>query len=174
MDSTINFFAGSELCVNVIPAFAVMSSSCGIGRPLHLVAFAPGGGGGGCGCPPCALASRAAKSKTIKTFAGLVQPFLFKGFSRKEYHGRGTGCGTLRSRGLPSALLPSSTVRRHPNGAVSAANHLCRMYQVAPAKNNIPNAISPKPIRDNCGGHTGLPDAGTSSWAETKLKSAFL
>src|SRR5882762_8546904 len=80
MDSTIYFFAGSAVCVKVIPVFAVMSSSCGIGRPLHLAAFAPAGGGGGSGCPPCAPARRAARSKTVKTFADFLQRFLFKGF----------------------------------------------------------------------------------------------
>jgi len=78
------FLAGSAVCLKVIPAFEVMSSSCGISRPVHFVAFAPGGGGGGCGCPPCALASRAARSKTIKNFASLLQRFLFKGFPRER------------------------------------------------------------------------------------------
>ncbi len=41
------FFEGSEVCLKVMPVFAVMSSSCGIGRPLHLVVLAPGGGGVG-------------------------------------------------------------------------------------------------------------------------------
>src|SRR5580693_779813 len=34
-----------------MPALAVTSSSCGIVRPVHSVAFAPAGGGGGTGCP---------------------------------------------------------------------------------------------------------------------------
>src|ERR1700758_2047247 len=54
MDSTMYFFEGSEVWVKWIPVFAVMSSSCGMGRPLHLVDFAPGGGGGGALCPICA------------------------------------------------------------------------------------------------------------------------
>src|SRR6516162_3074255 len=48
------FLAGSDECLKVIPALAVMSSSCGIGRPVHSVAFAPGCGGGGMLCPSCA------------------------------------------------------------------------------------------------------------------------
>src|SRR3974390_1561112 len=48
------FFAGSDECLKAIPALAVMSSSCGIGRPAHWAAFAPGWGGGGTLCPSCA------------------------------------------------------------------------------------------------------------------------
>ena len=42
-------FEGSDAWVKVICVEAVMSSSCGMGRPLHFVALAPGGGGGGVG-----------------------------------------------------------------------------------------------------------------------------
>src|SRR5271154_6378031 len=48
------FFEGSAVCRKVMPLFAVTSSSCGTGRPAHLVVFAPGGGGGGTVCPPWA------------------------------------------------------------------------------------------------------------------------
>src|SRR5450631_2105394 len=47
------FLAGSEACLKLIPALAVTSSSCGMGRPLHLMDLAPGGGGGGVGWPSC-------------------------------------------------------------------------------------------------------------------------
>lgn len=47
------FFSGSEVCLKVMPAWALMSANCGIGRPVHFLVFAPGGGGGGSGCPLC-------------------------------------------------------------------------------------------------------------------------
>src|SRR5271163_1489213 len=57
IDSTMYLLAGSEVCLKVIPVLAVMSSSCGTGRPVHFVAaLAPGGGGGGVGWPLCAFA----------------------------------------------------------------------------------------------------------------------
>jgi hypothetical protein len=43
------FFAGSEVCLKVMPVLGVMSSSCGTGRPLHFVDLAPIGGGVGVG-----------------------------------------------------------------------------------------------------------------------------
>ena len=55
MDSTMYFLAGSEVCLKVMPAFAVMSSSCGIVRPGTFKDLAPGGGGGGVGWPSCPL-----------------------------------------------------------------------------------------------------------------------
>src|ERR1700733_8511299 len=45
------FFSGSDVCLKLMPACAVMSVNCGMGRPLHFFVFAPGGGGGGSGCP---------------------------------------------------------------------------------------------------------------------------
>src|SRR5882672_9547962 len=111
MDSTIYFFAGSAVCVKVIPVFAVMSSSCGIGRPLHLAAFAPAGGGGGSGCPPCAPARRAARSKTVKTFADFLQRFLVKGFPMERIS---WAMQRLRHRGpasLPPGLAHSQKLR---------------------------------------------------------------
>jgi hypothetical protein len=45
MDSTMYFFAGSEVCLKVMPVVEVVSSSCGTGRPLHFDDLAPGGGG---------------------------------------------------------------------------------------------------------------------------------
>src|SRR6266403_5893300 len=117
MHSTIYFFAGSAVCVKVIPVFAVMSSSCGIGRPLHLAAFAPAGGGGGSGWPPCAPARRAARSKTVKTFADFLQRFLFKGFS----HGKNiTGEETIAAPRsfLTSTDLAHSQKLREPCGRI--------------------------------------------------------
>src|SRR6266566_5525388 len=69
MDSTMYFFAGSEVCLKVIPVFAVMSSSWGIGRLLHLVDLAPGGGGEGVGWPPWANAKFAERPQSKKDFA---------------------------------------------------------------------------------------------------------
>ena len=58
-------FEGSEACVKVICVDAVTSSSCGIVRPLHFVAFAPGGGGGGFAWPSiCAVATLIAQNAT--------------------------------------------------------------------------------------------------------------
>src|SRR6185437_11514836 len=71
MDSTMYFFSGSDVCLKWIPACAVTSTNCGIGRPLHFLDFAPGGGGGGIGWPLCAeptgrvaVARRAANSSS--------------------------------------------------------------------------------------------------------------
>lgn len=41
------FFAGSEVCLKVMPVLDVMSSSWGTERPLHFDDLAPGGGGVG-------------------------------------------------------------------------------------------------------------------------------
>ena len=56
--------------MKVMPAFAVMSSSCGIGRPVHLVALAPGGGAEPC-ATPCAetRCTGAKKNDTITATA---------------------------------------------------------------------------------------------------------
>src|SRR5580704_7732753 len=80
MDSTIYFFAGSEVCLNVMPVLAVVSSSCGTGRPLHLADLAPGGGGGGVGCPPCAAAMFAARNISMRVFAKRLRPGVFNWF----------------------------------------------------------------------------------------------
>lgn len=50
------FFAGSEVCLKVMPVVEVMSSSCGTGRPAHFDDLAPVGGGEGVGWPLCASA----------------------------------------------------------------------------------------------------------------------
>src|SRR6516164_7382749 len=71
------FFAGSDECLKTIPALAVMSSSCGIGRPVHSVAFAPGWGSGGMLCPSCA--KEAFVPQSIKKIVGKARRtgFLF-------------------------------------------------------------------------------------------------
>jgi hypothetical protein len=51
IDSKMNFFSLDEVWVKVIPALAVMSSNCGIGRFVHFGDLAPGGGGPVKGCP---------------------------------------------------------------------------------------------------------------------------
>jgi hypothetical protein len=56
MDSTMYLFAGSEVCLKVMPVVEVMSSSCGTGRPLHFDDLALAGGGVGVGWPLCASA----------------------------------------------------------------------------------------------------------------------
>jgi hypothetical protein len=50
------FFAGSEVCLKVMPVVDVTSTSCGTGRPAHLDDLAPVGGGEGAGWPLCASA----------------------------------------------------------------------------------------------------------------------
>src|SRR5256884_3085015 len=84
MDSTMYFFAGSEVCLKVIPVFAVMSSSWGIGRLLHLVDLAPGGGGEGVGWPPWANAKFAERPRSNKDFASC-----FKSGAIKRVPGKG-------------------------------------------------------------------------------------
>src|ERR1700733_13543999 len=88
------FFAGSEVCLNVIPVVAVMSSSCGTARPAHLADLAPGGGGGGVGCPPCAVARSAVANNIRIAFASRLHRIIFKfspstkdfmGFGRPEW-----------------------------------------------------------------------------------------
>src|SRR5437870_9089771 len=73
MDSTMYFFAGSEVCLKVIPVFAVMSSSWGIGRLLHLVDLAPGGGGEGVGWPPWANAKFAERPRRSEEHTSELQ-----------------------------------------------------------------------------------------------------
>src|SRR5580700_7409781 len=67
------FFDGSAVCVKLIPVLAVTSSSCGIGRPLHLVDFAPGGGGTGGGWPSCACSRLAQRRKMMNDLAGFFK-----------------------------------------------------------------------------------------------------
>lgn len=62
------FFSGSEVWRNVIPVFAVTSSNCGIARPAHATAFAPGGGAEGVGWPSCPNANAAAKNHNSIAF----------------------------------------------------------------------------------------------------------
>jgi len=54
-----------------------MSSSCGTGRPAHLVAFAPGGGGGGWACPSCALARLASQANSASGSAKTANRAMF-------------------------------------------------------------------------------------------------
>src|SRR5277367_6748120 len=77
MDSTMYFFDGSETCLKVIPALAVMSSSCGIARPAHSVTFNPEGGGGGVWCPPCPQASEAENTICVATAQTLTNETFF-------------------------------------------------------------------------------------------------
>src|SRR6266516_3170316 len=91
MDSTMYFFAGSEVCLKVIPVFAVMSSSWGIGRLLHLVDLAPGGGGEGVGWPPWANAKFAERPRSNKDFARCFKSGAIKRVPGKGYHGRSNG-----------------------------------------------------------------------------------
>src|SRR5579871_570698 len=95
-------FDGSEMCLNVMPAFAVMSSSCGMGRPAHSVTFAPGGGGGGVWCPPWPQASAA--KKTICVAA--AQTFRNEKFFNSRSSSNSSRILLLRNGlGRPAALL---------------------------------------------------------------------
>src|SRR5271166_2874648 len=81
MDSTMYFLAGSEACWNVMPAFAVMSSNCGMARPSQTAAFAPGRGGGGALCPSRPRARFATHSTSRAASSSLKQFLVFNGQS---------------------------------------------------------------------------------------------
>ncbi len=78
------FFDGSDVCLNVIPALAEMSSSCGTGRLAHLAAFAPGGGGAGALWPACACAKFVTKRIRKNKPAAAREDLAIKQFSIRE------------------------------------------------------------------------------------------
>src|ERR1700687_516713 len=157
------FFAGSEVCLKVIPAFAVISSSCGTGCPLHLEDFAPGGGGGGVGWPSCPLARLAPNNISRSAFACrrhrcvLFNVFPFESGSRTlEWRHRGAvsllglqlfiklkfaigvrGARLLAVSGL-QLIMHVVRLRAEPRGRLEALN---RFLQLSPIQQDLPHLI---------------------------------
>src|SRR5882762_11138937 len=78
MDSGIYFANCETMWRKRMPDFSVISSSCGMARPLHLVVLAPGGGGIGFERPICAHACVATRKRAAKAAPHCAAVFLLK------------------------------------------------------------------------------------------------